>query len=234
MFSLFLVTYFLFLCPHASIVLFWSHLGLRAFRYVTPFPPAQPNMNVFAQQLSCNAYQNRRESTVSKCLQPLFVLGLIVVINKVFSPTLAVCALSLSEGVSPLVAANMTANSTAEVFFYDCFIIWPCLRVHCGRLGIFCLDMFPFYLFIFLIASDAIFQDRLLCVLDKERVSQAVSCRNRLCYLQDSDFVQLFVFVFGPIGCGCILASCLLLKCLVCLALFGSKLGLFFILLSLE
>lgn len=49
-------------------------------------------------------------------MQPLFVLGLIVVINRVFGPTLAVCALSLSEGVSPLVAADMTANSTAEVF----------------------------------------------------------------------------------------------------------------------
>lgn len=51
-----------------------------------------------------------------QCLQPLFVLGLIAVINRVFGLTLAVCALSLSEGVSPLVAASMTANSTAEVF----------------------------------------------------------------------------------------------------------------------
>lgn len=49
-------------------------------------------------------------------MQPLFVLGLIVVINRVFGPTLAVCALSLSGGVSLLVAASMTANSTAEVF----------------------------------------------------------------------------------------------------------------------
>lgn len=105
----------------------------------------------------------------------------------------------------------MTANSIVKVSHTDWLQIPKhCLRVRFARRNIFCLDMFGFFFFFPLMqVTKTDFR-----VLNKVQVSNTVCCRNWLCDLQVW-LSPALCFVFCPIGCGCFLAPCLPLQCLV-------------------